>query len=171
MLDDAGNAVPNGTLGEITVKGPNIMRCYLNKPEATAEVLQDGWLRTGDLGVRDDEGFVTILDRKKNIIIRGGENIACLDVEGALHRHPDVLEACAFSVPDERLGEVVGAAVQLRPGTELTQAEMAAFLDGHLARFKIPQYLWCQHETLVRGATDKTDRRALRAQCLQKEST
>jgi acyl-CoA synthetase (AMP-forming)/AMP-acid ligase II len=171
MLDDAGNDVPNGTLGEITVKGPNIMRCYLNKPEATAEVLQDGWLRTGDLGVRDDEGFVTILDRKKNIIIRGGENIACLDVEGALHRHPDVLEACAFPVPDERLGEVVGAAVQLRPGAQLTQAEMAAFLDGHLARFKIPQYLWCQHETLVRGATDKTDRRALRAQCLQKEST
>ncbi len=171
MLDDAGNDVPNGTLGEITVKGPNIMRCYLNKPEATAEVLQDGWLRTGDLGVRDDEGFVTILDRKKNIIIRGGENIACLDVEGALHRHPDVLEACAFSVPDDRLGEVVGAAVQLRPGTQLTQAEMAAFLDGHLARFKIPQYLWCQRETLVRGATDKTDRRALRAQCLQKEST
>ena len=97
------------------------MRCYLNKPEATAETVQDGWLRTGDLGVLDDEGFVTILDRKKNIIIRGGENIACLDVEGALHRHPDVLEAVAFSVPDARLGEAVGAAVQLRDGASLTQ--------------------------------------------------
>ena len=169
MLDDAGNEVPFGTLGEITVKSPANMRCYLNKPEATAETMQDGWLRTGDLGVLDADGYVTILDRKKNIIIRGGENIACLDVEGMLHRHPDVLEATAFSVPDERLGEAVGAAVQLRKGTTITRDQMAAFLDGHLAKFKIPAHLWCQHDPLTRGATDKIDRRAIRTACLDNQ--
>jgi len=153
-------------LGEITVKSPANMRCYLNKPEATEETMQDGWLRTGDLGVIDAEGYITILDRKKNIIIRGGENIACLDVEGALHTHPDVIEACAFSVPDPRLGEVVGASVQTRDGKPLTQADMAAHLDGRLAKFKIPEKLWCQDGPLTRGATDKIDRRAIRAACL-----
>ena len=166
MLDDAGNDVPVGALGEITVKGPHIMRCYLNKPEATAETLQDGWLRTGDLGTLDADGYVTILDRKKNIIIRGGENIACLDVEGALHRHPDVLEAAAFSVPDARLGEAVGAALQLRAGATISQADMAAFLETHIAKFKIPTHLWVQHDVLIRGATDKIDRRAIRTACL-----
>jgi len=167
FLDDNGNDVPVGQLGEITVKSPANMRCYLNKPEATAETMQDGWLRTGDLGVIDEEGFITILDRKKNIIIRGGENIACLDVEGALHTHPDVIEACAFSVPDERLGEVVGAAIQMRDGKTMTSADMATHLDGHLAKFKIPQQLWCQDGPLTRGATDKIDRRAIRAACLE----
>jgi long-chain acyl-CoA synthetase len=167
FLDDNGNDVPVGSLGEITVKSPANMRCYLNKPEATAETMQDGWLRTGDLGVIDEEGFITILDRKKNIIIRGGENIACLDVEGALHTHPDVIEACAFSVPDERLGEVVGAVVQMREGKKISRDDMAAHLDGHLAKFKIPEKLWCQDGPLTRGATDKIDRRALRAACLE----
>ncbi len=166
MLDDAGNDVPVGCLGEITVKSPANMRCYLNKPEATTETLQDGWLRTGDLGVLDEDGYVTILDRKKNIIIRGGENIACLDVEGALHRHPDVLEAAAFSVPDDRLGEAVGAAVQLKNGATLTCDDMATFLQGHLAPFKIPVHLWVQRDVLTRGATDKIDRRAIRTACL-----
>ncbi len=166
ILDDTGREVPLGELGEITVKSPANMRCYLNQPEATAETLQDGWLRTGDLGVLDAEGFVTIVDRKKNIIIRGGENIACLDVEGALHRHPDVLEAVVFSVPDARLGETVGATVQLREGTSVTRADMDAFLDGHLAKFKTPTHLWVQHGPLTRGATDKIDRRAIRTACL-----
>ena len=167
FLDDAGNDVPPGTLGEITVKSPANMRCYLNMPDATAQTMQDGWLRTGDLGVIDADGYVTILDRKKNIIIRGGENIACLDVEGALHRLPQVAEACAFSVPDERLGEIVGAIVQLRPGATLDRDSMARALEGHLASFKIPALLWCQDAPLTRGATDKIDRRALRAACLQ----
>ncbi|QUJ78294.1 acyl--CoA ligase [Sulfitobacter albidus] len=171
LLDDDGNDVALGQLGEITVKSPANMRCYLNKPEATAEVLQDGWLRTGDLAVMDAEGYVTILDRKKNIIIRGGENIACLDVEGALHRLPQVMEACAFSVPDDRLGEVVGAAVQLRAGTSLSVDEMAQALDGQIAKFKLPVQLWTQDTPLMRGATDKIDRRGLQAACLQKEKT
>lgn len=167
FLDDDGNAVPVGTLGEITVKSPCNMRCYLNKPDATAEVLRDGWLRTGDLGVIDEEGFITILDRKKNIIIRGGENIACLDVAGALHRHPDVIEACAFPIPDDRLGEIVGAGVQLRAGSVVTQAEIQEFLKEHIAGFKIPEHIWFRYTPLPRGATDKLDQRALRAECLK----
>jgi acyl-CoA synthetase (AMP-forming)/AMP-acid ligase II len=169
LLDDAGNDVPLGELGEITIKSPANMRCYLNKPEATAETMQDGWLRTGDLAVMDSEGYVTILDRKKNIIIRGGENIACLDVEGALHRLPDVIEACAFSVPDERLGEVVGACVQLREGATLSQTDMATALEGHIAKFKTPAHLWTQTGPLMRGATDKIDRRGLSVACLDNE--
>lgn len=171
MLDDTGNDVALGELGEITIKSPANMRCYLNKPEATAETLQDGWLRTGDLGVLDAEGYVTILDRKKNIIIRGGENIACLDVEGALHRHSDVLEAAAFSVPDARLGEAVGAAVQLKEGASISRDEMAHFLEAHIAKFKIPAHLWVQHDALIRGATDKIDRRAICVACLKNESS
>ncbi|KEJ88168.1 class I adenylate-forming enzyme family protein [Sulfitobacter donghicola] len=169
LLDDAGNDVADGELGEITVKSPSNMRCYLNKPEATEETMQDGWLRTGDLAVMDSEGYVTILDRKKNIIIRGGENIACLDVEGALHRLPDVIEACAFSVPDDRLGEVVGACVQLKDGATLTHDQMAKALHGHIAKFKTPEHLWTQTTPLMRGATDKIDRRGLRTVCLDNE--
>lgn len=169
ILDESGNEVPIGTMGEIAVKSPANMRCYLNNPQATAETLKDGWLRTGDLGRIDDMGYVTILDRKKNIIIRGGENIACLDVEGALHRHPDVVEACAFSVPDDRLGETVGASVQLRDGKDISQQQMADFLGAILAKFKIPTQLWCQHVPLTRGATDKIDRRAIRTACLDLE--
>jgi acyl-CoA synthetase (AMP-forming)/AMP-acid ligase II len=169
LLDDAGNDVPLGALGEITIKSPANMRCYLNKPEATAEAMQDGWLRTGDLAVMDAEGYVTILDRKKNIIIRGGENIACLDVEGALHRLPDVIEACAFSVPDDRLGEVVGACVQLREGAIMGRQQMAEALEGHIATYKMPAHLWTQHVPLMRGATDKLDRRGLRDACLNNQ--
>lgn len=167
FLDDDGNPVPVGSIGEITVKSPCNMRCYLNKPEATAEVLQDGWLRTGDMGMIDEDGFITIMDRKKNIIIRGGENIACLDVEGALHRHPEVIEACAFPVPHDRLGEIVGAGVQLRAGSQLTEADLQAFLAEHIAAFKIPQHIWFRDSPLPRGATDKLDQRGLRRECLE----
>lgn len=167
FLDDNGEDVAPGEVGEITVKSPCNMRCYLNKPQETDEIFKDGWLRTGDLGKIDDEGFVTIVDRKKNIIIRGGENIACLDVEGALHAHPDVAEACAFSIPDERLGEVVGAAVQLRQGSTLTQDQLCDFLALHIAKFKIPTQVWFRNNALPRIATDKIDRRGLRETCLE----
>jgi acyl-CoA synthetase (AMP-forming)/AMP-acid ligase II len=90
-------------------------------------------------------------------------------VEGALHRHPDVLEAAAFSVPDERLGEAVGTAIQLKSGVRMTRADMATFLDGHLAKFKIPAHMWIQHDVLTRGATDKIDRRAIRTACLDNQ--
>ncbi|MGI9366476.1 MAG: class I adenylate-forming enzyme family protein [Rhizobiaceae bacterium] len=168
ILDDERRRLPVGETGEIVVKSVANMRCYLNQPEPTAEILQDGWLHTGDLGYVDDEGFVTIVDRKKSIIIRGGENISCLDVEAALHRHPHVLEAGVFPVPDERLGEVVGAGIQLRPNLDLTQEDLVAFLTKHIARFKIPQYIWFQKHPLPRGATDKIDRRVLSQLCLER---
>ncbi|MEX0284905.1 MAG: class I adenylate-forming enzyme family protein [Paracoccaceae bacterium] len=167
FLEDDGQDVTPGDVGEITVKSPCNMRCYLNKPEATAEVLHDGWLRTGDMGMIDADGIVTIVDRKKNIIIRGGENIACLDVEGALHKHPAVAEACAFSVPHERLGEVVGAGVHLRPGTTTSVEDIRSYLRDHIAHFKIPEHIWFHDSPLPRGATDKLDRRSLRAACLK----
>jgi len=166
ILDEAGQPLPVGAVGELTVKSPCNMRCYLNKPEATAEVLQEGWLRTGDLGMIDADGFVTIVDRKKNIIIRGGENIACLDVEAALHRHPDVQEACVFALPDAHLGEIVGAAVQLRSGAHTTAQTLQAFLATHIAAFKIPAHIWQFDTPLPRGATDKLDRRGLQARSL-----
>ena len=166
FLDDNGHKVPTGELGEITVKSVCNMRCYLNNPAETDTIFQDGWLRSGDLGMIDKDGFVTIVDRKKNIIIRGGENIACLDVEGAIHHHPAVAEACAFSVPDDRLGESVGALIQLKSDMTLTTDDLKKFLKGHIAHFKIPQHIWFQSNPLPRVATDKIDRRMVRNNCL-----
>jgi len=166
FLDDQGQDVAVGDVGEITIKSPCNMRCYLNKPEETDAVIQDGWLRTSDLGRIDSEGFVTIVDRKKSIIIRGGENISCLDVEAALHRHTGVAEACVFSMPDDRLGEVVGANVQTRSGHNFTEIDLSAFLEEHIARFKLPAQIWIQTSPLPRAATGKIDRRSLRKECL-----
>jgi acyl-CoA synthetase (AMP-forming)/AMP-acid ligase II len=141
------------------------MRSYLNKPEATAETNREGWLYTGDLAKVDSEDLVTIVDRKKDMIIRGGENISCLEVDAAIHLHPSVFEAAVFSVPDERLGEVVGAGVQLCAGDTLTEDDLQIFLREHLAVFKIPEKIWFRGP-LPRGGTEKTDRRALRKECL-----
>ncbi|MEM7268448.1 MAG: class I adenylate-forming enzyme family protein [Pseudomonadota bacterium] len=165
IVDDQRREVAPGVLGELMVKGPNLMRCYHNKPEATAEALQDGWFLTGDLGLIDADGCVTILDRKKNIIIRGGENISGLEVEAAIHRHADVIEAAAFAVEDKRLGEAVGVCVQTAPGAALTGAALNTFLADWLASFKHPAHIWWTDQTLPRGATDKTDRRAIKQLC------
>lgn len=166
FLDNEGQPVPPGEVGEMVVKSPCNMRCYINKPVETSQAMQDGWFKTGDLGYIDTKGIITIVDRKKNIIIRGGENIACLDVEGALHQHPAILESCAFAVPHDRLGEVVGAAVQTRPGMTITQEDVFEYLSGRIAKFKTPEHIWVQTTPLPRGATDKIDRRALRTACI-----
>ncbi|WBU56170.1 class I adenylate-forming enzyme family protein [Paracoccus sediminicola] len=164
VMDESGKECAVGEPGELQVRSVAVMRGYLGRPDATAEVLRDGWLSTGDIGSVDSDGFVTIHDRKKNIVIRGGENISCAEVEEALHAHPAVIEACVFSVPDNRLGEVAGAALQLR--ASVTEAELTKFLESRLAAFKIPERFWMQNAPLPRGATDKTDRRAVRAACL-----
>ncbi len=111
MRDEVGNALPTGGVGEIWFSGPHLIRGYWNKPEATAETIVDGWLRTGDLGRVDDEGFVYVQDRLKDIILRGGENVYCAEVEAALYEHPAVHEAAVFGLPHDRLGEEVAAAV------------------------------------------------------------
>ncbi len=169
FLDDEGNDVPPGEVGELTLKSCCVMRGYLNKPAETAAVFQDGWLRTGDLARMDEEGFIYIVDRKKDTIIRGGENIACLEVDGALHQHPDIQQACVFSIPDERFGEIVGAGILLKPGCSLTADDITAFLKPKLAAFKIPVRYWFLTEALPLGHTHKVDRRALRALCLAKD--
>ncbi|MEL7471503.1 MAG: class I adenylate-forming enzyme family protein [Pseudomonadota bacterium] len=166
IADEEGREVAVGEIGELLVKSPANMRCYLNRPDDTAEVLKDGWLHTGDLARVDDEGYYYVVDRKKSIIIRGGENISVLEVEAAIHRHPDVHEAGVFSVPDMRLGETVGAGVQLKRGTEMTTEDLRSFLAEHIAQFKVPSHIWFRADPLPRGATDKIDRRALRGECI-----
>ena len=168
IVDAQNREVPRGTLGELSVKGPNMMRCYHNKPEETAKTLIDGWLLTGDLGIMDEDGYVTIVDRAKNIIIRGGENISGLEVEAAIHQHEAVGEAAVFACPDDRYGEVVGAIVWLKDGA-LTGAELMAHLSDKLATYKHPARLWWTDAPLLKGATDKIDRRALRDLCLAGE--
>jgi acyl-CoA synthetase (AMP-forming)/AMP-acid ligase II len=166
IVDAEGRDLPVGEVGELIVKSVANMRCYLNRPEDTAESLRDGWLYTGDLARMDENGLIYIVDRMKSIIIRGGENVSCLEVEGAIHHHPDVTEACVFPVPDERLGETVGAVIRLRPDSAATEAQLTEFLAERLARFKIPEHVWLWSEPLPRGATGKLDRRALQEQCL-----
>ncbi|MCW5723941.1 MAG: acyl--CoA ligase [Maricaulaceae bacterium] len=162
-----GTELPRGETGEVWIKSPVVFAGYLNQPEATEKALRPGgWLRTGDLGVMDADGVLTIVDRIKDIIIRGGENISCLEVEAAISAHPKVREAAVFAVPDERMGEIVGAVVVTAPGAGLDQGELAEFLEPRLAGFKIPERWWLQSEPLPRGGTGKTDKRAIRARLL-----
>lgn len=165
IVDENGQDVPTGQSGELILKSAANMRGYYNQAQATSQALKDGWLYTGDLATTDADGIVTIVDRKKDIIIRGGENISCLEVDAALHLHPAIIEAAVFSIPDERLGEIVGAGVHLYPGQELSQRDLQTFLEIHLAKFKIPEKVWFRG-ALPRGGTEKTDRRALRQECL-----
>jgi long-chain acyl-CoA synthetase len=125
-VDLEGREVPVGEVGEIAIRGDNVMKGYWNKPEATAEAIPDGWFRTGDLATMDDEGYFTIVDRKKDMILRGGMNVYPREVEELLYTHPDVLEAAVVGMPDELLGEQVGAAVALRPGATVTPRRLSS---------------------------------------------
>ncbi|WP_417482125.1 class I adenylate-forming enzyme family protein [Maricaulis sp.] len=162
-----GSTAPAGEPGEVWIKSPCLFKGYLNQPEATAEVLtEDRWFKTGDVGVLDDEGFLSIVDRLKDMVIRGGENISCLEVEGALAAHPDIIEAAVIGIPDERLGERVGAAILLREGATLHNDEIDEFLKPHLAAFKRPAHYWRLDAPLPRGGTGKVDKPGLRKQLL-----
>jgi acyl-CoA synthetase (AMP-forming)/AMP-acid ligase II len=161
IQDEAGTVLPTGARGEVCIKSPANVKGYWKKPEATAAAFADGWFHTGDVGYLDEEGFLFIVDRLKEIIIRGGENISCLEVEAGIYSHPAVLEAAVFGLPDERLGEVVGAAVVLRDDAELTSGELRAFLAEHLAAFKIPTHIWFRGEQLPRIASGKIYKRHL----------
>src|SRR5439155_10573996 len=122
--DEQGNTAATGEIGELWIKGPNIVKGYWNNPDATAATFTDGWLHSGDVARLDDEGFVYIVDRAKDMLIRGGENIYCVEVEAVLFEHPAVADAAVIGIPHEVLGEEVGAVVQLRPGFTATEDDL-----------------------------------------------
>jgi long-chain acyl-CoA synthetase len=161
-VDDDGATVEQGGVGELWVRGASVIKGYLNRPDATAESITDGWLHTGDVAKIDEDGFLFIVDRKKDMVLRGGENVYCAEVEAAVHHHPAIAECCVFGVPDVRLGEDVAAAVVLREGYHLTAEELRAHCSDHLARHKIPRNIWFMTEALPRNANGKFLKRELR---------
>ncbi len=164
VVDPEGAAVPVGERGELLVRGTSVFAGYWNRPEVNAEVFVDGWFRTGDVATIDAEGYLYIVDRIKDLIIRGGENIGCGQVEAALLMHPDVFEAAVYAVPDERLGEEVGATVH--GAATLDTEALRAFLQGHLARFEVPRYILTSADPLPRTASGKVLKRQLRDEAL-----
>jgi long-chain acyl-CoA synthetase len=162
VTDAEGRTLPPDEVGEIWFRGPNLIRGYWNKPEATAETIVDGWLRSGDIGRIDEEGFVYVQDRAKDMVLRAGENVYCAEVEAAIYEHPDVYEAAVFGVPHERLGEEVAAAVVAKPGRVLEPDALRAFLATHLAPFKIPSVVRVHADPLPRNPAGKILKRALR---------
>ncbi|MFN3524288.1 MAG: class I adenylate-forming enzyme family protein [Phenylobacterium sp.] len=161
-VDDEGRTLPRGEVGELWVKGSPVIKGYINRPEATAQSITDGWLHTGDVARIDEDGFIFIVDRKKDMVLRGGENIYCAEVESCIFRHPAVAECCVFGVPDPRLGEEVGAAVVLKPGQSLTEEELRAHCASLIAKHKIPRFIWFMEESLPRNASGKFLKRELR---------
>jgi long-chain acyl-CoA synthetase len=161
-VDQDGRPVPQGERGEVVIRGANVMRGYLNRPEETARTLVDGWLHTGDVGVFDADGYLRIVDRIKDMIIRGGENIYPKEIETALYTHEGVLEAAVVGRSDEVLGEVVVAHVALRPESAATVDELHAVCAERLAKYKRPVAIEL-HATLPKNAVGKIDKPALRA--------
>lgn len=165
VVDELGQALPPGQRGELLVRGTSLFQGYWNRPEVNAQVFVDGdWFRTGDGATIDDEGFLFIVDRIKDLIIRGGENIGCGQVEAALLMHPDVHEAAVYAVPDERLGEEVGATVYGTPGLDLDA--LMTFLSAHLARFELPRYIFKATAPLPRTPSGKILKRQIREAAL-----
>ncbi|WP_200922287.1 class I adenylate-forming enzyme family protein [Sphingomonas sp. Leaf17] len=163
ILDDAGHAQAAGVRGEVCIRSVANFREYWANPQATADAFTaDGYFRTGDIGYLDEDGYLFIVDRKKDIIIRGGENISCLEVEAALYEHPQVAEAAVFGLPDEKYGEVPGAVVLLQDGADLTSDDLCAFLFQHIAAFKVPARIWIVDAPLPRLGTEKIDKVTLR---------
>jgi long-chain acyl-CoA synthetase len=162
VRDDDGNDLPAGEVGEIWFYGPSLIRGYWNQPEATADTIVDGWLRSGDIGRLDDEGFVFVEDRAKDMILRGGENVYCAEVEAIIYNHPAVHEAAVLGLPHPRLGEEVAVVVMPRPGQTLDPADLQAHVAEHLAPFKVPSVVVVADEPLPRGATGKILKRELR---------
>ena len=155
VVGAAGETLPPGEVGELWAKGPNVVKGYWNKPEATAQTFVDGWLKTGDLAKLDEEGFCYIVDRKKDMLIRGGENIYSIEVEEVLYSHPAVMDAALVAVPHRTLGEEPGAVVTLKPGAHATEAELREFVAARLAAFKVPVKVAFWPEPLPRNPNGK----------------
>jgi acyl-CoA synthetase (AMP-forming)/AMP-acid ligase II len=164
ILDDAGNKVAAGERGEVAIRSICNFREYWHRPDATAAAFsKHGYFLTGDIGYLDEDGYLFIVDRKKDIIIRGGENISCQEVEAAIYEHPLVAEAAVFGLPDERFGEVPGAVVHFHDGETVDEAALQGFLCEHIAAFKVPARIWIAPDPLPRLGTEKIDKVGLRA--------
>ena len=164
LVDEDGNDLPAGptTVGVLCVRGSVVIKGYLNREEATADSIRDGWLNTGDIARIDEDGFVYIVDRAKDMVIRGGENVYCSEVETVIYNHDAIAEACVFGIPEERLGEEVAAVIVLRPGRSLTEKELQDFLSGTIAKHKIPTKIWFRDEPIPRNASGKFLKRELK---------
>ena len=166
ILDDAGNHLEQGKVGEVCIRSVANFRGYWNNEEATkAAFTDDQFFRTGDLGYLDEDGYLYIVDRKKDIIIRGGENITCIEVEDAIYAHDDIAECSVFGLPDERMGEVPAAIFRVKDGRDaLSPAQLREFLLSRIAPFKVPleEHIWTTGDKLPRLGTQKIDKKLLR---------
>lgn len=165
IVDEEDNERPKGERGEVQIRGTSMFRGYWNNPEATANSLVDGWFKTGDIGYMDEEDYLFIVDRIKDMVIRGGENIGCGEVEAALLEHPLIREAAVYSVPDQRLGEEVGATIYSE-GADIDDGELREFLATRIARFKIPRYIQVSDALLPRTASEKIYKLHIKQQAL-----
>jgi acyl-CoA synthetase (AMP-forming)/AMP-acid ligase II len=152
---DLADEDPATGVGELLIRGQNVVSGYWQKPEQTADTFIDEWLHTGDLARIDDDGFVQIVDRMKDMVNRGGENVYCVEVENALVQHPDIFEVAVLGVPDAMMGEKVGAVVVPRPGRQIDGAELRSFVSDLLADFKVPQFVAVREEPLPRNPGGK----------------
>jgi steroid-24-oyl-CoA synthetase len=162
IVDEAGHELPAGKLGELVIYGPTVTPGYWNRPEATAETVRQGWLQTGDLGYRDSEGFYFVVDRAKDMILRGGENVYCVEIENCLADHAEIDEAAVIGVPDLELGERVKAIVRRVPGSTLAQEEIRKHVAAHLAAFKVPEFVEFTDQALPRNPAGKLLKNLLR---------
>jgi len=162
VVADAGLDCREGEIGELWLTGANIFAGYWNKPAETDAAFSDAWFKTGDLGYRDAEGYYYVVDRKKDVIIRGGENVYCAEVEGVLHQHPDIADVALIGLPHRSLGEEVAAVIEPKPGVNLTEADVQSFVATRLARFNVPTRVFFIDEPLPRTATGKVLKRELK---------
>ncbi|WP_028659204.1 class I adenylate-forming enzyme family protein [Nocardioides insulae] len=161
VVDDEGTPLSVGEVGEVVARGPDCVREYFHAPEATAETFKDGWVRTGDLGRFREDGFLFLVDRKKDMIVSGGYNVYCSEVEAVLYDHPAVYEACVFGVPSEQWGETVKACLVRQPGADVSEDDLVEFCAARLSRVKLPRIIEFL-DSLPRNRNGKIDRRALR---------
>lgn len=165
--DDGVTLLPTGEVGEVWARGPQVVSRYWNRPEASAETFVKGWLRTGDLGKLDEEGYLTLVDRAKDMVIRGGENIYCLEVENAIYEHPDVMDAAVVGIPHPVLGEEPAAVVRIVAGSRADEDELRQHVAARIAKFKVPVRVLFLEENLPRNANGKIMKAELRAMFAQ----
>lgn len=162
VVDASGNTLARGGAGELWVRGATVIKGYINRADATAESITDGWIHTGDVATIDEDGFIFIVDRVKDMVLRGGENIYCSEVETTLHHIEEIAECSVFGVPDDRLGEEVGVSIFVKPGTTTSAEAIREYCLIHMAKHKVPRFIWFSQEPLPRNASGKFLKRELR---------